>query len=86
MSPNDLQSWRTLEHAANIRKHEGIQALKAATSDDKIPEGIYYHRKCRSIFTMKRELERIQAQEDSCDKEKEQVEKRRPQSLIQSSA
>ena len=37
------------------------------TSDDEIPEGIFYHRKCRSVFTLKRDLENIVARDRKND-------------------
>lgn len=56
--PKNLESWKTLLKAAQIRKHEPILNLSEQTSDEEIPD-ICYHRKCRSIFTMKRELDKI---------------------------
>ena len=50
------------------------------TSDDKIPEGIFYHRKCRSVFTLKRDLENIVARdrkEDGYELEEKESEGRR---------
>jgi len=49
-----LESWRTLRRAAELRHHEDILGIQV-NSPDKIPE-VYYHRKCRSIFTMKGDL------------------------------
>ena len=59
--PNSVESWKTLRRAAEIRRHEEILAI-AVNSPDEIPE-VYYHRKCRSIFTMKKDLDRIHANE-----------------------
>ena len=61
MCPNSVESWKTLRQAAEIRRHEEILAI-AVNSPDEIPE-VYYHRKCRSIFTMKKDLHRIHANE-----------------------
>ena len=56
VSPNSVESWRTLRRAAELRHHEDILGIQV-NSPDEIPE-VYYHRKCRSIFTMKRDLEK----------------------------
>ena len=60
-SPQDLSSWKTLLKAAEIRNHQPILNIAANTEEGKIPE-IYYHRKCRSLFTMKKSLESISKQ------------------------
>ena len=53
VSPNAVESWRTLRWAVELRHHENVLGIQV-NSPDEIPE-VYYHRKCRSIFTMKRE-------------------------------
>lgn len=53
VSPNSLESWNTLREAGEIRKHEGILSVKV-DSDNEVPDGVFYHRKCRSMFTVKR--------------------------------
>ena len=60
VSPNSLESWNTLREAGEIRKHEGILSVKV-DSDNEVPDGVFYHRKCRSMFTVKRELNSIVA-------------------------
>ena len=60
VSPNSLESWKTLREAGEIRKHEGILSVKV-DSDNEVPDGVFYHRKCRSMFTLKRELNSIVA-------------------------
>lgn len=57
VSPNSVESWRTLRRAAELRHHEDILGTQV-NSPNEIPK-VYYHRKCRSIFTMKRDLEKI---------------------------
>ena len=57
ISPNSLDSWKTLQKAGQIRDHEGILSVQVA--DDQIPNGVFYHRKCRSTFTHKHDLDRI---------------------------
>ena len=61
MCPNSVELWKTLRRAAEIRRHEEILGI-AVNSPDEIPED-YYHRKCRSIFNMKKDLDRIHANE-----------------------
>ena len=67
ISPNTLESRETLKRAGEIRQHEGILSLMVEASDDEIPEGIFYHRKCRSVFTLKRDLENIVARDRKND-------------------
>ena len=50
--PNSLELWKTLRWAAEISRHEAILGI-AVNSPDEIPE-VYYHRKCRRIFTVKK--------------------------------
>jgi len=57
ISPNSVESWRTLRWAAELRHHKDILGIQV-NSPDEIPE-VYYHRKCRSIFIMKRDLKKI---------------------------
>ena len=57
ISPNSLDSWKMLQKACQIRDHEGILSVQVA--DDQIPNGVFYHRKCRSMFTHKHDLDRI---------------------------
>ena len=68
ISPNSLDSWKTLQKAGQIRDHEGILSVQVA--DDQIPNGVFYHRKCRSTFTHKHDLDRITKSKND-EKEKE---------------
>ena len=61
MCPNSVELWKTLRRAAEIRRHEEILGI-AVNSPHEIPED-FYHRKCRSIFNMKKDLDRIHANE-----------------------
>ena len=61
ISPNYVESWRTPRLAAELRHHEDILGI-LVNSPDEITK-VYYHRKCRSIFTMKRDLKKIIANE-----------------------
>ena len=68
ISPNSLDSWKTLQKAGQIRDHEGILSVQVA--DDQIPNGVFYHCKCRSTFTHKHDLDRIKKSKND-EKEKE---------------
>ena len=56
VSPRDLDSWNTLIRAARLRQHTPLLDIAAALSDSEgeVPI-VFYHRKCRQIFTMKRD-------------------------------
>ena len=56
----DERSWSTLVNAAVIRCYEPILSLKEQHGES-IPD-ISYHRSCRSLFTMKRDLLKVQQQ------------------------
>lgn len=43
---------------AAVRKHEGVLATSRTLEEGEVPE-IYYHRKCCSLFTMKKDLEEL---------------------------
>ena len=58
VSPKDLTSWKTLVRAAKIRNHTKLLEVANSTPEGEIPK-ISYHRNCRSIFTMKRDLDQI---------------------------
>ena len=64
VAPKDPDSWDTLLRAAEIRGHRPILDLAEDLPEGSIPS-VLYHRKCRSIFTMKKELNRIQTQSKS---------------------
>ena len=53
-----IRSWESLLKAAEIRQYKPVLDLAEKSKDGEIP-GICYHRKCRSIFTMKKDLDRI---------------------------
>ena len=56
--PQTYDSWLTLLKAAETRKYDPITDAAKELGENEFPK-IYYHRKCRSIFTMKRDLETI---------------------------
>lgn len=53
MSPRDLDSS---SKAAEIRNHVGLMDLARRTPEGEWPQ-VLYHRKCRSVFTMKKLLD-----------------------------
>ena len=58
VSPQDRDSWNTLLRAAEIRQHGPLLELAKGLEKGTIPQELY-HRKCRSIFTMKKALDSI---------------------------
>lgn len=58
ISPQSFDSWATLLEAAEIRKHETLLKIARNNREGEVPE-IFYHRKCRSAFTIKRDLESL---------------------------
>ncbi|KAG0716309.1 hypothetical protein GWK47_009996 [Chionoecetes opilio] len=60
VSPQDLDSWNTLLRAAEIRQHDPVLEAAKGLEEGGIPH-IHYHRKCRSLFTMKKSLDSILA-------------------------
>ena len=68
VSLQNIDSWRTLLRAAEIQKHIPVLELAQDLPDGQIPT-IWYHRKCRSLFTMKKRLDGILAKEQSGDSE-----------------
>ena len=61
VSLQKYNSWLTLLEAAKVRNHSAILDVAKQVKEGEIPK-IFYHRKCRSIFTMKRDLETIKRQ------------------------
>ena len=62
-SPIDLESWKTLVSAAQIRNYQPVLDIVFNTNDEQIPS-IFYHRKCRSLFTMKKALDRLRKENE----------------------
>lgn len=58
ISPQSYDSWATLLEAAEILKHEALLQIARNAQEGEVPE-IFYHRKCRSAFTIKRDLESL---------------------------
>lgn len=63
----DYASWKTLLDAAKLRNHVPILQIAKSLKQDEIPN-LGYHRQCRSLFTMKRDLEALKRKaEHTCD-------------------
>ena len=58
VSPTDTSSWLALLEAAKVRNHQAVLDVAKTVDENHLPN-IAYHRKCRSLFTMKRDLESI---------------------------
>jgi len=58
VSPQSNDLWLTLLEAAKVRNHAPILDIAKQLEDEEVPK-IFYHRKCRSLFTMKRDLETL---------------------------
>ena len=57
-SAQNLQLWKTLVRAAEIRQYTPILDLAKTVGGEELPT-ITYHRKCHNIFTLKRDLDNI---------------------------
>ena len=64
MRPKDEESWSTLVRAAAVHKHKPLLDINETLNEGEIPS-IYYRRKCRSVFTMKKLLASISKQQGS---------------------
>lgn len=58
-SPRDLDSWNTLLRAARLRQHQAILTVAENLREGELPQ-IPYHLKCRKLFTMKRDLDKLE--------------------------
>jgi hypothetical protein len=58
VSPRDESSLETLLEAARIRKCSAVLEIARQTNNN--PAAFFYHRSCRSIFTLKRYLDAIE--------------------------
>ena len=70
IAPKDINSWKSLLRAAEIRQHAPILHIAKDLPDDIIPP-VTYHRKCRSIFTMKKDVDAIIAKQKTKESDKE---------------
>ena len=65
--PTDQASWQTLLEVAKVRNHEPILHLAEQMPDNLAIPDIAYHRYCRSLFTLKRDIESLKRKSDNSD-------------------
>ena len=63
ISPKTYDSWLTLLEAAKVRNHTPTLEIAKEVEGQEIPK-IFYHRKCRSLFTMKKCLDTLKRKAD----------------------
>lgn len=56
VSPQNYESWVTLLEVAGARNHSPSLDIAKQLEDNEISK-IFHHRKCRSLFTMKKDLD-----------------------------
>ena len=59
VTPKDIDSWKTLLKAADIRNYKPVLEAAKTVEEGAIPTSVMYNRKCRILFTMKQELEKL---------------------------
>ena len=65
-SPKDAGSWQTLLRAAEVKNFTPIISL--SVSENEVPKYIFYHRQCRSTFTLKKSIDAILKQQEEPNK------------------
>ena len=65
VSPQSYDSWLTLLEATKVRNHFPILQIAKLLEGNEVPN-IFYHRRCRSLFTMKRDLKTLKRKADEC--------------------
>lgn len=63
VSPQSYDSRLTLLEAAKVRHHSPILEIAKLLEGNEVPK-IFYYRKCRSLFTLKRDLETLKRKAD----------------------
>ena len=63
VSPQNFASWQSLLEAARLRNCTKILEAAKDLKEGEIPDP-HHHRKCRSLFTMKRDLESLKHKAD----------------------
>ena len=58
ISPKTYDSWLTILEAAKVRNFLPVLEIAENLNENEVP-AIFYHRKCRIIFSMKRDLESL---------------------------
>ena len=70
--PQSYDSWLTLLEAAKVRRHDALLKIAGECQEGEVPE-IFYHRECRSAFTLKRDLESLKRSGDLEEDDDEEV-------------
>ena len=76
VSSNNADSWKALLRAAQIRQYAPVLDLAKDIPEGQMPAAVYYHRNCRSVFTMKKDLDRILQKEKPISSAAEEEKKR----------
>ena len=63
VSLTTFESWKALLDAAKKRKHQKLLEVASKLEESEVPT-LSYHETCRSVFTLKRDLEKLQADAD----------------------
>lgn len=63
--PKTYESWLSLLEASKVRNHTAVLEVAQSLGEKEIPK-IYYHRKCWSLFTMKRHLDTLKQKACTC--------------------
>lgn len=71
VSPKDDDSWKALLGTVEIRKHQEILEISKSLSEE-VPR-VYHYRKCCSIFTMKKLLDKLSEQSFNSHTHQEQM-------------
>ena len=81
VSPRDKASWDSLVKAAEVHKHNAILQIASRTTDDEVPE-VWYHRTCRSVFTLKKTIDKLQHSESDDTAETRRQSHRRNSTIV----
>ena len=65
VSLTSIESWKTLLRAATILNHTAIVELSGKLKEDEIPQ-LSYHKTCRPMFTLKRDLQKLDQSQPGC--------------------
>ena len=63
VSLTTFELWKTLLDAVKKRKHQKLLEVASKLEKSEVPK-LSYHKTCRSMFTLKRDLEKLQVDAD----------------------
>ena len=69
---SSADAWNTILNAAKIRNNEKVFKLQASVSEGEYPR-IKFHKSCRSMFTMKRDLDKLKSKGQVNDEARKRV-------------